>query len=95
MDGTGGRIRVSCAADAAGVRVVVADDGPGIEPGDLPRLFEPFVTTRREGTGLGLATVQRILDAHGGTIEVESAPGRGATFTVRLPAASPAGTGGG
>ena len=95
MDGTGGRIRVSCAADAAGVRLVVADDGPGIEPGDLPRLFEPFFTTRRAGTGLGLATVQRILDAHGGTIEVESAPGRGATFTVRLPAASPAGTGGG
>ncbi len=94
MDGGGGRIRVSCAADAAGVRVVVADDGPGIEPGDLPRLFEPFFTTKREGTGLGLATVQRIVDAHGGTVEVESWPGRGAAFTVRLPAASPAGTAG-
>jgi two-component system sensor histidine kinase PilS (NtrC family) len=95
MDGTGGRIRVSCAADADGVRVVVADDGPGIEPSDLPRLFEPFFTTKREGTGLGLATVQRIVDAHGGTIEVESAPGRGAAFTVRLPAAPPAAAGGG
>jgi two-component system sensor histidine kinase PilS (NtrC family) len=94
MDGAGGRIRVSCAGDASEVQVVVADDGPGIDPGDLPRLFEPFFTTKREGTGLGLATVQRILDAHGGTIEVESAPGKGAAFTVRLPAAPPGGGGG-
>ncbi|HEY6105552.1 MAG TPA: ATP-binding protein, partial [Anaeromyxobacteraceae bacterium] len=94
MDGTGGRIRVSCDADAGGARVAVADDGPGIEPSDLPRLFEPFFTTKREGTGLGLATVQRIVDAHGGTVEVESAPGRGAAFTVRLPGAPPPGAGG-
>ncbi len=95
MDGTGGRIRVSCAAEGDGAWVAVADDGPGIRPGDLPRVFEPFFTTKREGTGLGLATVQRIVDAHGGTIEVESAPGRGATFTVRLPAAPQAWAGGG
>jgi two-component system sensor histidine kinase PilS (NtrC family) len=90
MDGSGGRIRVSCATLASEVRVAVADDGPGIEEGDLPRIFEPFFTTKREGTGLGLATVQRIVDAHGGTVEVESSPGRGAAFTVRLPAAAPA-----
>lgn len=95
MNGTGGRIRVSCAGDGDGAWVAVADDGPGIQPGDLPRVFEPFFTTKREGTGLGLATVQRIVDAHGGTIEVESAPGRGAAFTVRLPATPPAWTGGG
>ena len=84
----------ACAADADGARVAVSDDGPGIEPSDLPRLFEPFFTTKREGTGLGLATVQRIVDAHGGTVEVDSAPGRGAAFTVRLPAAAPGGAGG-
>ncbi|HEU4382175.1 MAG TPA: ATP-binding protein [Anaeromyxobacteraceae bacterium] len=90
MDGSGGRIRVSCDAGAGGVRVEVADDGPGIDPSDLHRLFEPFFTTKRDGTGLGLATVQRIVDAHGGTVAVESAPGRGAAFTVRLPASSAA-----
>ncbi len=93
VDGSGGRIRVSCDADPGGVRVAVSDDGPGIAPSDLPRLFEPFFTTKREGTGLGLATVQRIVDAHGGTVEGESAPGWGAAFTVRLPAATPAGGG--
>lgn len=95
MDGTGGLIRVSCGGEGGGAWVAVADDGPGIEPGDLPRVFEPFFTTKREGTGLGLATVQRIVDAHGGSIEVESAPGRGAAFTVRLPAEPPAWAGGG
>ena len=90
VDGPSGHIRVACGADGRGARVAVADDGPGIAPSDLPRLFEPFYTTKREGTGLGLATVQRIVDAHGGTVEVESAPGRGAAFTVRLPAAPPA-----
>ena len=95
MDGAAGRIRVSCAGDGDGARVTVADDGPGIERADQPRIFEPFFTTKREGTGLGLATVQRIVDAHGGSIEVESTPGRGAAFTVRLPAAPPAWAGGG
>jgi two-component system sensor histidine kinase PilS (NtrC family) len=52
-------------------------------------VFLPFFTTKREGTGLGLATVHRIVDAHGGTVTVESAPGRGACFHVRLPAAEP------
>ncbi len=90
-DGAGGRIRVSCAALASEARVVVADDGPGIEPGDLPRIFEPFFTTKREGTGLGLATVQRIVDAHGGTVGVESSPGQGTAFTVRLQAVAAGG----
>ncbi len=95
MDGAAGRIRVSCAGDGGGAWVRVADDGPGIERADQPRVFEPFFTTKREGSGLGLATVQRIVDAHGGSIEVESTPGRGAAFTVRLPAAPPAWAGGG
>lgn len=69
------------------VTLDIADTGPGIPPEVLPRLFEPFFTTRREqgGTGLGLATVLGILRQSGGEITVESAPGEGATFRVWLP----------
>ncbi len=88
----GGRVRVSCAPEpGGGARIAVEDDGPGIGPAERARLFTPFFTTKREGTGLGLATVHRIVEAHGGTVVVDSAPGRGARFVVRLPgAASPA-----
>ncbi len=82
----GGRIRVTCRPEPhGGARLAVEDDGAGISPADLPRVFTPFFTTRREGTGLGLATVQRIVDAHGGVVTAESAPGRGTVFGVRLP----------
>jgi two-component system, NtrC family, sensor histidine kinase PilS len=83
----GGAVRVSCAPEGDRARLSVEDDGPGIAPADLPHLFTPFFTTKQGGTGLGLATVQRLVDAHGGTVEVSSAPGQGARFTVRLPAA--------
>jgi signal transduction histidine kinase len=52
-------------------------------------VFEPFFTTKAEGTGLGLAIVRQAAEAHGGTVEVEGAPGAGATFRVHLPAATP------
>lgn len=65
----------------------VTDTGPGIEATQLERLFEPFFTTRQDGTGLGLAIVRGVAQAHGGTIEANSKPGLGATFTLRLPAA--------
>ena len=84
----GGTVRVRCAADGEGARLEVEDDGPGIPAADLPHLFTPFFTTREGGTGLGLATVQRIVDAHGGAVAVESTPGQGTRFTVRLPMAS-------
>jgi signal transduction histidine kinase len=65
----------------------VTDNGPGIPENLRARLFEPFVTGRVGGTGLGLAIVQRAVDAHRGLVLVDSAPGRGTTFTVYLPAA--------
>ncbi len=64
----------------------VQDRGPGISPGERERIFEPFHTTKTRGTGLGLALVKRIVDLHGGTIEVHDAPGGGAIFSIRLPA---------
>jgi len=80
----GGRIRVACGHDGGGAWLEVEDDGPGIAPGDLGKIFLPFFTTKDEGTGLGLATVHRIVDAHGGTVTVDSGAA-GARFRVRLP----------
>jgi two-component system sensor histidine kinase PilS (NtrC family) len=82
-----GRVRVATAVDPEGAAVLeVEDDGPGIAPDDLQEIFTPFFTTKEKGTGLGLATVQRLVDAHGGTVLVDSAPGQGTRFTVTLPA---------
>ena len=86
----GGRIRVACGGDPAGGWLEVADDGPGMAPHVRERLFLPFFTTQASGTGLGLATVHRIVDAHGGAISVETGPGRGTRFRVRLPRAASA-----
>jgi signal transduction histidine kinase len=69
----------------ARVGVQVIDRGPGIEPEQVDRIFEPFFTTKANGTGLGLPMVARIIDDHGGSIRVESEPGRGSTFVVVLP----------
>jgi len=63
----------------------VDDDGPGVDPASLPRIFLPFFTTKPMGTGLGLASVHRLVDAHGGFIAVERAPEGGARFRVRFP----------
>jgi signal transduction histidine kinase len=78
-------------AEAAGDRLVlsVADTGTGIAPEVLPRLFEPYVTTKPRGLGLGLAIARRIVEAHGGRIEVASEPGRGSRFAVVLPLTGP------
>jgi two-component system, NtrC family, sensor histidine kinase PilS len=80
-------IRVSSGREGGAAFLEVADDGPGIAEAELARIFLPFHTTKPEGTGLGLATVHRIVDAHGGTVAVDSAVGRGARFRIRLPAA--------
>ena len=69
------------------VDIAVSDTGVGIAPEDLRSIFEPFYTTkgRGKGTGLGLAICRELAKALGGSIEVESTPGKGSTFTVRLP----------
>lgn len=87
----GGSLTVAAAAIPArdgappSVDISFADTGAGMEPDLLARIFEPFYTTKEGGTGLGLAITQKIVESHGGKIEVESAPGRGTTFKVRLP----------
>jgi two-component system NtrC family sensor kinase len=83
-------VRTARKGDAA-VLVEVRDDGPGIPAGVRDRIFDPFFTTKPsgEGTGLGLSLIYGTVRSHGGSIEVESAPGRGATFTVTLPTGLP------
>ncbi|HZN11227.1 MAG TPA: HAMP domain-containing sensor histidine kinase, partial [Blastocatellia bacterium] len=83
----GGEIRVTAAARGDHVAVSVADTGRGIPPDYLPRIFDRFVRVpgAGSGTGLGLALAKRLVEAHGGQISVQSAPGRGATFTFTLP----------
>jgi PAS domain S-box-containing protein len=65
--------------------IEVSDDGQGIKAEDLHRIFNPFYTTTASGTGLGLPAVRRIARAHGGSVEVDSTPGRGSTFIIHLP----------
>lgn len=80
-------IETRLAASGDHVQVLVTDDGIGLSPAEAAHIFEPFYTTKEpgQGTGLGLATSQRIIQQHGGDIEVVSRPGEGATFVVRLP----------
>ena len=86
-----GRVRVEVAATIDGARIDVSDTGVGIEASELPHIFERFYrgarsnVARGSGSGLGLAIVRSIVDMHGGTVAVESGPGAGSRFTVRLP----------
>jgi two-component system NtrC family sensor kinase len=72
------------------VEITVTDNGSGISPENLARVFTPFFTTKAvgKGTGLGLAVCYGIINHMGGTIQVSSTPGRGTTFTIRLPAST-------
>ena len=82
---SGGRLALQTGESSDGVWVSVADTGGGIPQEQIARIFEPFYTTKKKGTGLGLMIVQRIIRAHGGKIEVESRVGQGTTFRIWLP----------
>ena len=84
---SGATVTVSTWDEPGHVAFRVADEGRGVPPEVLPRIFEAFVTTKPGGTGLGLAIVRRLAEVHRARVEVESDLGRGARFTVRLPAA--------
>lgn len=82
-----GILKISANADDERVTISISDTGEGIEPNIMDKIFEPFFTTKRqgEGSGLGLDIVRKIIDKHGGTIDVKSQLGEGATFTVQIP----------
>jgi two-component system phosphate regulon sensor histidine kinase PhoR len=88
----GGRIRVSAKSVGGEVLIEVADTGIGIPAEDVPRVFERFYRVDKSrsremgGTGLGLSIVKHVVQVHGGSVDVESAVGKGSTFRVRLPA---------
>jgi len=89
----GGVLTIKAENTADLVQIELTDTGCGIEPADLEKIFEPFFTTKvdnkspsqRSGSGLGLVFVKKIIDAHGGSISVESKPARGSTFKISLP----------
>jgi len=86
----GSTVRVTArgvAGPPRGVLCAVEDDGPGLPPGDLDRVFEPFFSRRKGGTGMGLAIAERLVEAHGGALTAANGPHGGAVFTVFLPAA--------
>ena len=86
-EGASPEVRVSMGENLAGTEVWVriADNGRGIDDEARERIFDPFYTSREDGTGLGLALCRKIVDAHGGTIELESAPGEGTEFVLTFP----------
>jgi signal transduction histidine kinase len=89
--GGGGRLRVSGRREWADLLVEFQDDGPGMDEETRAKVFEPFYTTKATGTGLGLAIVRQAVEAHGGSVSVESRPGEGAAFAIRIPGAKEAG----
>lgn len=86
----GGRLYIGTSSISDDITITFKDTGVGIPPDVLQRIFEPFFTTKREkGTGLGLSISYRIVQDHGGRIDVESEEGKGTTFTIRLPLINP------
>ena len=80
-----GRVTLRAQVRAGKLRIEVVDHGPGIPAAHRARIFQPFFTTKATGTGLGLAVVKRIVEAHRGEVTLESAEGQGTAFTLSLP----------
>jgi signal transduction histidine kinase len=80
-----GYICVNTSKDEDFVKIAIKDTGKGIDPEIIDSIFNPFYTTRPDGTGLGLALVYSVVAKHWGHIEVDSKPGKGSIFTIRLP----------
>ena len=84
----GGRLELSCAPTKDGrVEIRVADSGVGISPENLAKIFDLYFTTKQSGTGIGLSLVYRTIQLHNGDIDVESTPGVGTTFIIKMPQA--------
>jgi D-alanine transaminase len=83
----GGQLTIQATAEGREVVLSLIDTGKGMRPEVLAKVFRPFFSTRPGGTGLGLATTRKIVEAHGGTIGIDSEPGKGTRITIRLPAA--------
>jgi signal transduction histidine kinase len=84
----GGELTIQAARDVGGgVTLSLIDTGKGMSPETVAKIWRPFFSTRPGGTGLGLPTTRRIVEAHGGSIDVQSEPGKGTMFTIRLPQA--------
>lgn len=85
--GKGGKVVITASCDAGKLIATVTDDGHGIDPAHRERLFRPYFTTKKHGTGLGLFVTRKLVDAHGGTVACESEPGAGTTFRLVFTAA--------
>jgi len=81
----GGRLGLGWLNASDGILFIIEDNGPGMSDEHLDRIFDPFYTTKQQGSGLGLWLCQRMVDASGGRLGVESCLGRGSRFTVWLP----------
>jgi signal transduction histidine kinase len=85
-------IKIESRRTARGIEIMIIDNGPGITPENLEKIFEPLFTTKNFGTGLGLPASANILERHGGGLDVASTPGKGTTFTMWIPASTTAQT---
>jgi two-component system sensor histidine kinase HydH len=83
---SGGSVVIDCRRTGTGYEIRFVDNGSGIQPDALTKIFEPFYTTKPDGTGLGLAVSRKIIEGHGGKLEITSDPGQGTTVNVNLPA---------
>jgi len=81
----GGSVDIALNKVGSGFEIRFRDSGSGIDPDNLQRIFEPFYTTKADGTGLGLAVTRKIIEGHGGRLDIESEPGQGTTVSISLP----------